>query len=54
MALSEADIQPDLDRRKPGTSRHVTQRREDNRVEISQGVLEALPHDGFAAGRAVD
>jgi len=28
LALSEADIQPDLDRRKPGTSRHTTQRRE--------------------------
>ncbi|MGB5742556.1 MAG: chorismate synthase, partial [Sedimenticolaceae bacterium] len=28
MALSEADIQPDLDRRRPGQSRHTTQRRE--------------------------
>ena len=40
MALSEADIQPDLDRRKPGTSRHVTQRREDDIVEILSGVYE--------------
>ncbi|MBI5919968.1 MAG: chorismate synthase [Nitrosomonadales bacterium] len=40
MALSEADIQPDLDRRKPGTSRHVTQRREDDTVEILSGVFE--------------
>ncbi len=40
MALSEADIQSDLDRRKPGTSRHVTQRREPDRVEILSGVYE--------------
>src|SRR5260221_1521081 len=40
MALSEADIQPDLDRRKPGTSRHVTQRKEDDLVEILSGVYE--------------
>src|SRR5215211_7284642 len=40
MALSEADIQPDLDRRKPGTSRHVTQRKEDDQVEIVSGVFE--------------
>jgi chorismate synthase len=40
MVLSEADIQPDLDRRKPGTSRHVTQRRESDTVEILSGVFE--------------
>ncbi len=40
MGLSVDDIQPDLDRRKPGTSRHVTQRREDDRVEILSGVFE--------------
>jgi chorismate synthase len=40
MALSEADIQADLDRRKPGTSRHVTQRRESDTVEILSGVFE--------------
>jgi len=40
MALSEADIQHDLDRRKPGTSRHVTQRAEPDTVEILSGVYE--------------
>ena len=40
MLLSATDIQPDLDRRKPGTSRHVTQRREEDRVEILSGVFE--------------
>ncbi|MBV8634231.1 MAG: chorismate synthase [Burkholderiaceae bacterium] len=40
MELSETDIQPDLDRRKPGTSRHVTQRQEADRVEILSGVYE--------------
>jgi chorismate synthase len=40
MALSEADIQPELDRRKPGTSRHVTQRKESDTVEILSGVFE--------------
>jgi chorismate synthase len=40
MELSEADIQPDLDRRRPGTSRHVTQRNEPDAVEILSGVYE--------------
>ncbi|MBS3916840.1 MAG: chorismate synthase, partial [Sulfuritalea sp.] len=40
LALSEADIQAELDRRKPGTSRHVTQRRESDTVEILSGVFE--------------
>ena len=40
LALGADDIQPDLDRRKPGTSRHVTQRREADRVEILSGVFE--------------
>ena len=40
LALSETDIQADLDRRKPGTSRHVTQRREADQVEIVSGVFE--------------
>jgi len=40
LALTEADIQTDLDRRKPGTSRHVTQRREEDKVEILSGVFE--------------
>src|SRR3954467_13410570 len=40
MALAESDIQHELDRRKPGTSRHVTQRREPDTVEILSGVFE--------------
>ncbi len=40
MTLSEADIQTDLDLRKPGTSRHTTQRRELDEVEILSGVFE--------------
>src|SRR5687768_5025368 len=40
MELSTEDIQRDLDRRKPGTSRHVTQRREPDTVEILSGVFE--------------
>ena len=40
MALCEADIQLDLDRRRPGTSRHVTQRNEADAVEILSGVYE--------------
>jgi len=40
LALTEADIQAELDRRKPGTSRHVTQRREPDTVEILSGVFE--------------
>jgi chorismate synthase len=40
MELSEADIQPELDRRRPGTSRHVTQRNEPDTVEILSGVFE--------------
>lgn len=42
MALSEADIQPELDRRKPGTSRHVTQRQEADRVQILSGVYQGV------------
>ncbi|MBF5004642.1 chorismate synthase [Diaphorobacter caeni] len=40
MSLTEADIQLDLDRRRPGTSRHVTQRSEADAVEILSGVYE--------------
>jgi chorismate synthase len=40
LVLSEADIQPELDRRRPGTSRHVTQRQESDTVEILSGVYE--------------
>ena len=40
LEISEAEIQAELDRRKPGTSRHVTQRREPDTVEILSGVFE--------------
>ena len=40
ISLTEADIQGDLDRRKPGTSRHTTQRREADQVKILSGVFE--------------
>jgi len=40
--LSEADIQPDLDRRKPGQSKYTTQRKEADEVEILSGVFEGI------------
>ena len=40
LELCESDLQHDLDRRKPGQSRHTTQRREDDRVQILSGVFE--------------
>ncbi|MCU7871277.1 MAG: chorismate synthase [Candidatus Thiodiazotropha sp. (ex Lucinoma borealis)] len=40
LTLSASDLQHDLDRRKPGTSRHTTQRREADEVEILSGVFE--------------
>ncbi len=40
LTLSEADIQPDLDRRRPGTSKFVTQRDESDLVEVLSGVFE--------------
>ncbi len=48
MALSEADIQGDLDRRRPGTSRHVTQRAEPDLVQIVSGV-----YDGKTTGTPI-
>ena len=42
MKLAESDIQIDLDRRKPGTSKFVTQRKEDDYVEILSGVFEGV------------
>ncbi len=42
LALCEADLQIDLDRRKPGKSRHVTQRRESDSVKIMSGVFEGV------------
>ncbi|TEA70333.1 chorismate synthase [Allopusillimonas ginsengisoli] len=42
LPLTEADIQLELDRRRPGTSRHVTQRKEPDQVEILSGVYQGL------------
>ena len=38
LALTEADMQADLDRRRPGTSRYTTQRREPDQSEFCQGI----------------
>jgi chorismate synthase len=48
LELSQRDIQKELDRRKPGSSRHVTQRRESDTVEILSGV-----HEGRTTGTAI-
>ncbi len=53
LALSEADIQTDLDRRRPGRSRHVTQRQEPDQVKILSGVFEGLT-TGTAIGLLVE
>ena len=42
IALSEADLQPWLDRRKPGTSKFTTQRKEPDEVRILSGVFEGM------------
>ncbi len=42
LPLTEADLQPDLDRRKPGTSKFVTQRKEDDAVKILSGVFNGV------------
>ncbi|MGM0913943.1 MAG: chorismate synthase [Pseudomonadota bacterium] len=42
LPISEEDLQHDLDRRRPGTSRHTTQRREPDRVRILSGVFEGV------------
>ncbi|MDX1489816.1 MAG: chorismate synthase [Pseudohongiellaceae bacterium] len=42
MKLTEADLQEDLDRRKPGTSRFTTQRKEADQVKILSGVFEGV------------
>jgi len=42
LPLCEADLQGDLDRRKPGQSRHTTQRKEADQVQIMSGVFEGL------------
>jgi len=43
LELSEADLQVELDRRKPGTSRHVPQRRESDTIDILSGAFEGRP-----------
>jgi len=48
LALKSEDIQKELDRRKPGSSRHVTQRRESDTVEILSGL-----YDGKTTGTAI-
>lgn len=48
LALSEGDLQRDLDRRAPGRSRHTTQRRESDRVQILSGVFE-----GYSTGTPI-
>jgi chorismate synthase len=53
LALAEADIQRDLDRRRPGRSRHVTQRQEPDQVKILSGVFEGLT-TGTAIGLLVE
>ncbi|EYU15215.1 chorismate synthase [Photorhabdus aegyptia] len=42
IAITEADLQIDLDRRRPGTSRYTTQRREPDQVRILSGVFEGV------------
>jgi len=53
LALSEEDLQRDLDRRRPGSSRHTTQRRESDRVRILSGVFEGVT-TGTAIGLAIE
>lgn len=53
MPLAEADIQHDLDRRRPGTSRYVTQRKEPDQVKILSGVFEGVT-TGTAIGLLVE
>ena len=53
MELSEADLQHDLDRRKPGKSRHVTQRKETDLVRIISGVFEGVT-TGTPIGLLID
>lgn len=48
LALSTEDIQHELDRRRPGTSRHVTQRREPDTVEVLSGLYE-----GYTTGTPI-
>ncbi len=52
LELSEADIQPELERRRTGTSRHTSQRKEPDQVKILSGVFEESHH--WYADRAAD
>ena len=53
LLLSEEDLQHDLDRRRPGSSRHTTQRREADRVRILSGVFEGVT-TGTAIGLLIE
>lgn len=53
LELSEADLQSDLDRRRPGQSRYTTQRQEPDRVRILSGVFEGVT-TGTAIGLAIE
>jgi chorismate synthase len=53
LALTESDIQKDLDRRRPGRSRHVTQRQEPDQVKILSGVFEGQT-TGTAIGLLIE
>jgi chorismate synthase len=53
LALSEADLQKDLNRRRPGQSRHVTQRKEPDEVKILSGVFEGVT-TGTAIGLLIE
>ena len=53
LSLTEADMQVDLDRRKPGQSRHVTQRKESDTVKIMSGVFEGRT-TGTAIGLLIE
>lgn len=53
LPLSEADLQHDLDRRRPGTSRHTTQRREPDQVRMLSGVFEGVT-TGTAIGLLIE
>ena len=53
LALSADDLQPDLERRKPGQSRYVTQRKENDRVRIVSGVFDGIT-TGTPIGLVID
>jgi chorismate synthase len=53
LAITESDLQADLDRRKPGTSKYATQRKEDDRVRILSGVFEGVT-TGTAIGLVIE